>query len=66
MKTQKKNKLDFRKHSLVELNDFQLKEVNGGSTAGCMSITTLVCVAIVSLSFIASAMTRNGTNYQTN
>jgi hypothetical protein len=31
-------KLDFKKQSLVELNDPQLQEVNGGSSPYCVSL----------------------------
>ncbi len=30
MKTQKQNKLDFTKNSVVELNNSQMQEINGG------------------------------------
>ncbi|WP_452596452.1 class I lanthipeptide, partial [Pontimicrobium sp. MEBiC01747] len=32
MKTQKLNGLDFKRSSIVELNESQLTDVNGGST----------------------------------
>jgi len=39
MKTQNVNsKLKFDKNSLVELNDNQLKDVNGGSSPFCTGI----------------------------
>ncbi len=31
MKTQAQNKLDFTKNSVVELNNSQMKEINGGT-----------------------------------
>lgn len=40
MKTQNK-KLDFKKNSLVELNDSQLKGVNGGSSWVCSIIVVV-------------------------
>ncbi|WP_044401240.1 hypothetical protein [Lacinutrix sp. Hel_I_90] len=42
MKTQNTNKLEFIKRDLLELNDSQLLDVNGGSTP-----TTLLCSIII-------------------
>jgi len=42
MKTNKKNKLDFTKNSIVELNDAKMNDVNGGTSLLCWSIVTLV------------------------
>lgn len=39
--------LSFAKSSLVELNDGQLYEVNGGTTAVCLSITLIVVYYMV-------------------
>jgi hypothetical protein len=41
MKTQN-NKLDFRKNSVVELNDTQLEDINGGSTPACYGLSLAV------------------------
>ncbi len=38
MKTQNANKLAFAKSSLVELNDNQLNDVNGGTTPVCVGV----------------------------
>ncbi|THF49541.1 class IIb bacteriocin, lactobin A/cerein 7B family [Flavobacterium supellecticarium] len=38
MKTQTSNKLAFAKSSLVELNDNQLNDVNGGTTPVCVGV----------------------------
>ena len=47
MKTQK-NKLIFKKDDVVELNETQLLEVDGGTTPACV---TLVAVFIASMAF---------------
>lgn len=39
MKNQNVNKLVFAKTALVELNDSELKGVNGGSTPGCFAVS---------------------------
>ncbi len=46
MKTQAKHKLDFTKSSVLELNDFQLKEVNGGSTLVSIPISIVVSIIV--------------------
>lgn len=48
MKTQRL-KLDFKTQVLVELNDNQLHNVNGGSSAICLSTaasTSVPCIAV--------------------
>ncbi|WP_156133139.1 class I lanthipeptide [Lacinutrix sp. Hel_I_90] len=54
MKTQNNNKLDLRKQSLVELNDTQLQDVNGGtspiaitSSSVCLRVTIRVISVII-------------------
>ena len=47
MKTQNvNNKLKFDKHSLVELNDAQLHDLDGASTAVCVTIGVTIGVSI--------------------
>ena len=41
MKTQNKNKLDFSKNSILELNEGDLKNIEGG--------TAWVCTAVISI-----------------
>ena len=38
MKKQNRNKLEFSKTALVELNDSELNGVNGGSTPSCVAV----------------------------
>jgi len=47
MKTQNATKLGFAKKSLVELNDNQMQDVNGGSTPLCyIAIGALLAYAL--------------------
>jgi hypothetical protein len=46
MKTQN-NKLDFKKNSIVELNDDSMNTVKGGSLTITVSITISITVSIV-------------------
>ena len=47
MKTQNATKLGFAKNSLVELNDNQMQDVNGGSTPLCyIAIGALLAYAL--------------------
>ena len=49
MKTQKVNKLDFTKSSIVELNEGQLLDVDGGTTPVCVmaAASSVNCVGIL-------------------
>jgi len=53
MKTQNKHKLDFRKHSIIELNEESMKEVSGGT----WTITTVPCGIAISISVISITIT---------
>ena len=59
MKKQNVNgKLAFNKVNIVELNDSQLFEVNGGTTAPCMAasaVSSLVCGAGVISAVVSAA-----------
>lgn len=46
MKTQK-SELNFNKSSVTELNDKQLLEVDGGTTAGCIALTKKITTIII-------------------
>ena len=46
MKTQN-NKLAFNKSAVVELNDDQLQDVNGGSTPGCYLVISFLVSVII-------------------
>jgi hypothetical protein len=48
MKTQN-NKLNFKKNSIVELNDDSMNSVNGGSTLTSIIIASIVASIIVSI-----------------
>lgn len=48
MKTQKK-RLDLKKNSLVELNDNQLHDVQGGTSPVCLSVLSVVNGTLVSV-----------------
>ncbi|WP_156133140.1 class I lanthipeptide [Lacinutrix sp. Hel_I_90] len=53
MKTQKHNKLDFRKNAIVELNDERMHEVNGGTSyfisvrSGFFSVFSIVPFPVI-------------------
>jgi len=55
MKTQTLNKLDLKKRSLVELNDSELNDVNGGHP----TLIIFSFYAGVSVGVIISAITRD-------
>lgn len=50
MKNPKSN-LDFKKQTLVELNDTQLQTVNGGTSKVCLLITSYI-VSVVAIASI--------------
>ena len=47
MKTQKNNKLDFRKASIAELNDNELYDVKGGTLTLSSTACSRVVVSII-------------------
>ncbi|WAC01022.1 class I lanthipeptide [Lacinutrix neustonica] len=50
MKTQNKNKLEFSKSTISELNDKKLKEINGGTASGQTDFfTSEPCMVAVSI-----------------
>jgi len=52
MKTQKQ-KLDFRKRSITELNDGQLLRIEGGTTVPCAAASSDRCLSLaVTLSIV--------------
>ncbi len=55
MKTQAKHKLVFDKHEIIELNDSQIKEINGGSSVSTMTFTSASCLAVMTVGIVVTA-----------
>ncbi|WP_452598160.1 hypothetical protein [Pontimicrobium sp. MEBiC01747] len=49
MKTQTKNKLDFKTNSVIELNPNQLLEIEGGSSTATAITTTMACGIVIGI-----------------
>ncbi|WP_452602990.1 class IIb bacteriocin, lactobin A/cerein 7B family [Pontimicrobium sp. MEBiC06410] len=56
MKTQKANRLDFTKNSVVELNEVELLDVDGGTSPLCVIAvaSSVKCVGILVASIALS------------
>lgn len=64
MKKSKHNKLDFTKNSVIELNDTQMLEIDGGTSVVCATAaaTSVACVGILVVAIGVSYAIGKGEN----
>lgn len=55
MKTKTKHKLVYDKHEIVELNDSQIKEINGGTSVSTITFTSASCLAVMAVGVVVTA-----------